>query len=98
MLFEGVIYTFNTKTLDNSNVLAKNYGVPILNFNVIYKLVSSLVDKLSDKLPEIETDEVVGGFLCNICNICKINNIEFDDKKSTLMLQFEINNKLKVTN
>ncbi|GAB6025244.1 hypothetical protein CHUAL_010664 [Chamberlinius hualienensis] len=59
-LFNGVIYAFNVATLPSAKTLATTNNVPIQNFNIIYRLIEDLRDKLKERLPQVEEDEVLG--------------------------------------
>ncbi|ESO07647.1 hypothetical protein HELRODRAFT_110518 [Helobdella robusta] len=59
-MFDGIIYTFNIETPDSILSLAKEQGVKILNYNIIYRLFADLIKQLNNKLPEIEDEEVIG--------------------------------------
>lgn len=59
-LFKGTIYAFNVATHDRVSSLAKQHNVPIVNFNIIYRLLSHLQLQLNQQLPPAIVEQVVG--------------------------------------
>lgn len=57
-MFNGMIYAFNVGM--NANGANMPHEVPIKHFQVIYKMFDDLVDTLSNLLPPLEVEEVVG--------------------------------------
>lgn len=57
-IFSGMIYAFNVGM--NANGANMPHEVPIKHFQVIYKMFDDLVDTLSNLLPPLEVEEVVG--------------------------------------
>ncbi|KAK4306798.1 hypothetical protein Pmani_021406 [Petrolisthes manimaculis] len=58
--FKGSIYTFNTSVPKDVHQLAKVKGVPIREHNVIYHLVDRLKQEISDNLPLLDVEEIIG--------------------------------------
>jgi translation initiation factor IF-2 len=62
-----LVFAFNTKADAQADSLAERSGIPIENFNIIYKLTERIKEILEEKEPKIEVDEVVG-----TCKVLKI--------------------------
>lgn len=56
----ATIYCFNVQVDSKIKRIAEHVGVQILNFNVIYRLVEDLKNRLSACLPDVETEKLVG--------------------------------------
>jgi len=57
----SVIYGFNVKSTNQKIfVRAKQDGIPLKFFNVIYHLVDDLKERLAEKLPELEQEDEIG--------------------------------------
>ena len=57
---KGYIISFNTTVDGNIQRMAEAKGVTIVNQSIIYRLVDDVKAKLSDKLPELVTQKVLG--------------------------------------
>ena len=60
LLIAGVVYGFNVLVPDKVNVLAKSRRVTIKSFNIIYRLIGDLKERLVQKLLPVEVDEIIG--------------------------------------
>ncbi|GIX89284.1 translation initiation factor IF-2, mitochondrial [Caerostris extrusa] len=58
--FEGVIYTFNVQVPKEVKKLADETGVIIKPFNVIYHLIADMKTEISNKLPLVEKEDIIG--------------------------------------
>ncbi|XP_046622262.1 translation initiation factor IF-2, mitochondrial isoform X1 [Neodiprion virginianus] len=58
--FNAIIYSFNVETPGKVGILAKENGVQIRPFNVIYKLIDDLKDEISRKLPVVQREDILG--------------------------------------
>lgn len=54
------IFAFNTKTDPQADSLAERSGIPIENFDIIYKLTERVTEILTLREPKIEVDEIIG--------------------------------------
>ncbi|XP_029642566.1 translation initiation factor IF-2, mitochondrial isoform X1 [Octopus sinensis] len=74
--FEGIIYGFNVDIPDSVAKLAKAKKVPVNLHKVIYKLFNDLKDRLSEQLPLLTKEEIVGE-----ANILEIFQVTVNKKK-----------------
>lgn len=58
--FNAIIYSFHVETPSKIGALAKQNGVSIRYFNVIYKLIDNLKEEISSKLPPTQVEEILG--------------------------------------
>ncbi|RZC40071.1 translation initiation factor IF-2, mitochondrial, partial [Asbolus verrucosus] len=58
--FKALIYAFNINCPPHIQELAENEGVTIKFHNIIYKFVDDVKEELNKRLPEKETEEVIG--------------------------------------
>lgn len=58
--FEGVIYTFNIDVSRDMKALADERNVTIRPFNVIYHLIADMKTEISNRLPAVEEEDIVG--------------------------------------
>lgn len=79
--FDGIVYAFNVKTPSNVKKTAQSKGVPIKNFNVIYKLVDDLKDEISKRLPPniYRRSKCIGG-------VCSDDRREEEDARRGLSM------------
>ncbi|GAB1609727.1 translation initiation factor IF-2, mitochondrial-like [Argonauta hians] len=75
-LFEGVVYGFNVTIPDSVAKLAKAKNVPISLHKIIYRLFNDLKDRLSEKLPLLTKEEIVGE-----ANILEVFEVTVNKKK-----------------
>ena len=58
--FGGFIYAFNTNVPDAVRRSAKDAGVAVKEFNIIYKLIDDLRDEIGEKMPVEDIEETLG--------------------------------------
>ncbi|GFS38240.1 translation initiation factor IF-2, mitochondrial [Trichonephila inaurata madagascariensis] len=58
--FDGIIYTFNVKVPPEVKKLAEEKDVLIKPFNVIYHLIADVKAEISNRLPLVEEEDVLG--------------------------------------
>lgn len=58
----GIVYGFNVEVPSRVAQLAKSRGVVVKSHNVIYKLIDDLRQRLTERLPPLQVEEVVGWF------------------------------------
>ncbi|GFS35256.1 translation initiation factor IF-2, mitochondrial [Nephila pilipes] len=58
--FDGIIYTFNIKVMPEMKKLADEKGILIKPFNVIYHLIADMKAEISNRLPLVEEEDVLG--------------------------------------
>jgi hypothetical protein len=59
----GVVYGFNVGVPDKVNALAKSKKVDLRTHNIIYRLIGDLKERLTERLPPVDVEEVVGLYL-----------------------------------
>lgn len=59
-LFQAVIYAFNVQLDPNLKIDKDNVNVSIKHHNVIYKLIDDIKEEINHKLPEVESEEILG--------------------------------------
>ncbi|XP_023319706.1 translation initiation factor IF-2, mitochondrial-like [Eurytemora carolleeae] len=58
--FNSIIYAFNTSISSDLEKAAKSSNVPVRSYNVIYHMIDDLKTEISDKLPPMEVEDVIG--------------------------------------
>ena len=56
----GHVYAFNIPVNREIKTEANSKSVPIIECNVIYKLIDTLKEELSKKMPPRETEDIIG--------------------------------------
>jgi len=59
-LFPGVVYGFNVLVPEKVSLLAKSKKVDLRLHNIIYRLIADLKQRLTEQLPALDVEEVVG--------------------------------------
>lgn len=57
---ETVIVGFNVKTDSQAQAMIERIGMQASNFDIIYKLVEFIQEKILERTPKVETEEIVG--------------------------------------
>lgn len=58
--FGAVVYAFNTTVSPSIMKSAASLNIPVRSFNVIYHLIGDLKNEISDHMPDIEVEDIVG--------------------------------------
>lgn len=75
--FKGIILGFHVKIDGQVAKMAQSQKVPVRMYNVIYKLFEDLKDFLSEQLPDITKEEVIGQ-----ANILEVFQVTVNKKKT----------------
>lgn len=60
--FEGAVVGFNVAATQEAEEAAKAKGVPLKMHDIIYRLVDDLKEDLSNRLPLLEQESIIGEF------------------------------------